>query len=99
MTTVNEPLVDARDMFAVHTMFRREFGKMPGLALEEDRLPAIFEMIMYEADPAVIDAIVAEMPTEIQPVIKDVAVLAYAVYALQLYGTAAPARVTGSPQR
>jgi hypothetical protein len=232
MTTVNEPLADAGDMFAVHTMFRREFGQMPGLVravaagdkqrtmlvadhvalmgkvldlhhsgedkhiwpllrergaekvasivgvmeeqhgaihhnllqmtaavqswrdsasaqtrdaladavgqflpvvkehlvLEEervvpliekyitaaeyallpqegyaevpqDKLPTIFGMIMYEGDPAVIDAIVAEMPAEIQPVIKDMAVLAYAVYAQKLYGTAAPARVTsaGSP--
>ena len=31
MTTVNEPLADARDMFAAHTIFRREFGLMPGL--------------------------------------------------------------------
>jgi hypothetical protein len=30
----NEPLADARDMFAVHTMFRREFGLMPGLVRE-----------------------------------------------------------------
>jgi iron-sulfur cluster repair protein YtfE (RIC family) len=229
---VDEPLADARDMFAVHTMFRREFGLMPGLvravtagdkqrtlfvadhvalvskvldlhhsgedkhvwprlrergtaeiasivgvmeeqhgvihhgllqvaaaveswrdsasvqtrddlagavsqflpamqehlALEEERvvpliekyitaaeyallsqegnaevpretLPTIFGMIMYEADPAVIDTIVAEMPAEIQPVIKDAAAQAYAGYAQQLYGTATPARVTGSPQR
>jgi hemerythrin-like domain-containing protein len=232
MTTVDEPLADARDMFAVHTMFRREFGLMPGLvravaagdkhrtmfvadhvalvskvldlhhsgegkhiwprlrergtgeiasivdvmeeqhgiihhgllqvtaavqswrdsasaqtrdamadaggellpamkehlALEEERvvpliekyitaaeyalltqegnaevpqgkLPTIFGMIMYEADPAVIDTIVAEMPAEVQPVIKDAAAQAYASYARQLYGTATPARVTGSPQR
>ena len=31
MATVNEPLADARDMFAAHTLFRREFGLMPGL--------------------------------------------------------------------
>jgi hemerythrin-like domain-containing protein len=31
MTMVNEPLADTRDMFAVHTMFRREFGLMQGL--------------------------------------------------------------------
>ncbi|HEY6497437.1 MAG TPA: hypothetical protein VIZ43_29515, partial [Trebonia sp.] len=31
MTMTEEPLADARDMFAVHTMFRREFGLMPGL--------------------------------------------------------------------
>jgi ribosomal protein L12E/L44/L45/RPP1/RPP2 len=64
-----------------------------------DTLPTIFGMIMYEADPAVIDTIVAEMPAEIQPVIKDAAAQAYAAYAQQLYGTATPARMTGSPQR
>ena len=31
MTMANEPLADARDMFAAHTLFRREFGLMPGL--------------------------------------------------------------------
>src|SRR5215469_11180831 len=31
MTRVDEPLADARDMFTAHTMFRREFGLMPGL--------------------------------------------------------------------
>ena len=31
METINQPLADASDMFAVHTMFRREFGLMPGL--------------------------------------------------------------------
>lgn len=31
MKTVNKPLADARDMFAEHTMFRREFGLMPDL--------------------------------------------------------------------
>ena len=28
---MNEPAADARDMFVVHRMFRREFGLMPGL--------------------------------------------------------------------
>jgi Hemerythrin HHE cation binding domain len=31
VTTLNESLADPRDMFAAHTMFRREFGLMPGL--------------------------------------------------------------------
>src|SRR5258708_19381519 len=31
MTTVNEPLADARDMRAVHALIRREFGLRPGL--------------------------------------------------------------------
>ena len=228
MTTVNEPLADARDMFAAHTMFRREFGLMPGLVravatgdkqrsalvadhvamvsgvlnhhhsgedkyvwprlrercpgdcealvdvmeeqhravhngllqvaqareawrdsasadarhalagaidlilpvmnehltLEEervvpliekfvtqaeyarvaqeqgaevpaDKLPAVFGMFMYEAEPAAIDLAVAEMPPEVQPVIRDLAPQAYAAYAEELYGTPAPPRVTG----
>jgi hypothetical protein len=29
---MTEQLADARDMFAVHTMFRREFGLLPALS-------------------------------------------------------------------
>jgi hypothetical protein len=52
-------------------------------------------MVMYEGDPEVIDAIVAAMPAEIQPIIKGAATAAYAAYAQNLYGTATPPRVTG----
>ena len=38
---------------------------------------------------------IAQMPAELQPVIKDLAANAYAAYAQQLYGTATPVRVTG----
>ncbi len=34
MTIVNEPLADAREMFVIHSMFRREYGLMPGLVRE-----------------------------------------------------------------
>jgi hypothetical protein len=64
-----------------------------------DKLPAVFGMIMYEADPAVIDMIVAELPAEIQPVIRPLATTAYAAYASELYGTATPPRVTATPVR
>ena len=60
-----------------------------------DKLPTALGMVLYEAAPAVIDMIVAEMPTEVQPVIKDLAATAYAAYTKELYGTAAPPRVTG----
>jgi hemerythrin-like domain-containing protein len=59
------------------------------------KLPAVFGMVMYQGDPAAIDIIVAEMPVEVQPVIKDLAVKAYVTYARELYGIAAPPRVTG----
>jgi hypothetical protein len=79
-----------------------EYALLPQEAnaeVPQDQLPTIFGMLMYEADPVVIGMIVAEMPAEIQPVIKDAAGQAYGAYAQQLYGTATPARVTGSPQR
>jgi hypothetical protein len=60
-----------------------------------DKLPAVFGMIMYHGDRAVSDAILAEMPVEVQPAIKDLAVQAYAAYATDLYGTATPPRATG----
>ena len=45
MATIKEPLADARDMFAVHTVFRREFGLMSGLvravAAGDQRLSAL----------------------------------------------------------
>jgi hypothetical protein len=52
-------------------------------------------MIMYEADSAAIGMIVAEMPVEVQPVVRALATTAYAAHATDLYGTAAPPRVTG----
>jgi hemerythrin-like domain-containing protein len=57
-----------------------------------DKLPTIFGMFMYEGDPAVIGEIVAQMPAEVRPVIKDLATQAYAAYAEELYGTATPPR-------
>ena len=49
---------------------------------------------MYEADAAAIDLAVAEMPPEVQPVIRDLAAKAYAAYAEELYGTPDPPCVT-----
>jgi hemerythrin-like domain-containing protein len=60
-----------------------------------DKLPTVFGMIMYHGDRAVSDMILAEMPVEVQPAIKDLAVQAYAAYATDLYGTATPPRATG----
>jgi len=59
-----------------------------------DKLPAVFGMIMY-GDRAVSDMILAEMPVEVRSAIEDLAVQAYASYATDLYGTAAPPRATG----
>ena len=48
---IDEPMADARDMFAVHAMFRREFGAMPDLvravaAGDEQRTAVVADHIM-----------------------------------------------------
>jgi hemerythrin-like domain-containing protein len=58
--------------------------------IPQGKLTAVLGMIMYDSDPAAIDAIVSEMPVEAQPVIKDLAVKAYDAYAAELYRTAEP---------
>jgi hemerythrin-like domain-containing protein len=59
------------------------------------KLPTVLGMIMYHGDRAVSDMILAEMPVEVQPAIKDLAVQAYAAYATDLYGSATPPSATG----
>ncbi|MGH3168385.1 MAG: hemerythrin domain-containing protein [Trebonia sp.] len=63
-----------------------------GAAVETppDKLAVVFGMFMYEAAPEIMNAVVARMPAEVQPVIRDVAAEAYAAYAKELYGTATP---------
>jgi hypothetical protein len=41
------------------------------------------------------DMILAQMPVEVRPAIKDLAVRAYAAYAADLHGTATLPRATG----
>ena len=62
-----------------------------------DKLLAAFGMIMCAGDRAGNDMILAEMPVEVQPVIKNLAVQAYASYAADLYGTATAPGTAGSP--
>jgi hypothetical protein len=65
-----------------------------GAEVPTEKLPVILGMFMYEAEPAAIDLAIAEMPAEVQPVIRVVAPKAYAAYAEELYGTPVPPRVT-----
>lgn len=74
-----------------------EYGRVAenaGAALPPDKLPVAFGMFMYETAPEITDIAVAEMPSEVQPIIRDMGTAAFAVYAKELYGTATPARVT-----
>jgi alpha-1,2-mannosyltransferase len=53
-----------------------------------------FGMMMYEGDPEVIDAAIANMPPEAQPLIRRLGSDAYAAKAKEVYGTASPPRST-----
>ena len=55
-----------------------------------DKLTTVFGMIMYDSDPTVIDMVLGEMPIEVRPAIKDLAIKAYNTYAAELYGTVEP---------
>ncbi|WP_329391114.1 hemerythrin domain-containing protein [Streptomyces sp. NBC_01716] len=58
-----------------------------------ERIPLIFGMMAYEADPGTVRDIIAQMPPEISGVIGDLAPQSYAAHARQVYGTATPARI------
>jgi hypothetical protein len=65
----------------------------------QDMFLVTFGMVIYEADPEVIDRLVDEMPAGIRPHIRGSAAAAYAEYAEKIYGTTTPDRVTRSAAR
>jgi len=74
-----------------------EYARIPqdaSVHIPPDEFPTIFGMIMYEGEPDVVDTIVAQMPPEMRPLIKELGRKAYAAYAQALYGTPTPPRVT-----
>ena len=67
-------------------------------ATPPDSVALIFGMLMYEADPLVVEAIIGGMPPEVRPVLKQVAEGAYAAHAKRVHGTGTPPRI-GVEQR
>jgi len=61
---------------------------------DPDDIPLGFGMLMYEADPNVIDQAIASMPTEIRPFIREWATRAYAEHSVLVHGTPTPPRST-----
>jgi hemerythrin-like domain-containing protein len=55
-------------------------------------LALMFGMALYEGDPAIIDDIVANMPSEAQPVIRDLGRQAFAEHSQRIHGTTTPPR-------
>jgi hemerythrin-like domain-containing protein len=65
-----------------------------GADIDGVNLPLLFGMNMYEGDPDIVDAAIANMPANLRPVIRQTAAHAYEQHAELIYGTRKPPRST-----
>jgi hemerythrin-like domain-containing protein len=61
---------------------------------DPEQLPLGFGMLMYEADPEIIDRTIASMPADARPVIRQLAAQAFADHSTRVHGTTTPPRST-----
>ena len=74
-----------------------EYARVAGEAAGETPpglLAVSLGMVIYEAEPAVTEKIIADMPADVRSAFPRAANEAYAAYARQLHGTPTPPRVT-----
>ena len=55
-------------------------------------MPLEFGMMMYEAEPEVVELAVRNMPEQLRPVIRQTAAQSFAEHAMRVHGTATPLR-------
>jgi hypothetical protein len=60
--------------------------------VDADRMPLLFGMNMYEGDSDIVEHVIASMPSELQPAIRDTAERAYSQHAHLIHGTTKPPR-------
>ena len=60
--------------------------------LDVDTMPLLFGMNMYEGDSDIVEEVIASMPSELQPAIRDMAERAYSQHAQLIHGTPKPLR-------
>jgi hypothetical protein len=73
-----------------------EWGQMIAAGAADvapERMPLIFGLMAYEADPGTVRDIIASMPPEVSSVIGDLAGQAFAAHAERVHGTATPERI------
>jgi hypothetical protein len=63
-----------------------------GRAIPQDRLPLVFGMTLYEANPEVMQKTLAELPPEVRSVLQEQGQRAFASHSERVYGTATPPR-------
>ncbi|WP_433286156.1 hemerythrin domain-containing protein [Pseudonocardia sp. CA-142604] len=62
--------------------------------VDPESLPLAFGMAMYEGDPEIVDAAIANMPPDARTIIRKLAVDAFAAHSERIHGTATPPRST-----
>ena len=60
--------------------------------VDADRLPLLLGMNMYEGDSDIVEHVIASMPSELRPTIRDTAERAYSQHAQLIHGTTKPPR-------
>lgn len=63
----------------------------PG-GMSQEQLIVTFGMVMYEADPELVEAALSLLPEEARSVVREMAPRAFASYAERVHGTATPSR-------
>lgn len=69
-------------------------GGAIGASGDPEALPLVFGMMLYEADPEVVDRAVASVPSPAREVIRDLAQEAFAAHSQVIHGTPTPPRST-----
>jgi hypothetical protein len=71
-----------------------EFLKSESAAIDPDYRLLMLGMLMYEGDPESVEQVIAAMPADTGPVIRQLAASAFAAHSLMIHGTATPPRST-----
>jgi iron-sulfur cluster repair protein YtfE (RIC family) len=72
----------------------KEFLKNESAAIDLDHLPLMLGMLMYEGDPESVEQVLATMPTDARPYIRQLAAPTFAAHSQRVHGTPTPPRST-----
>jgi hemerythrin-like domain-containing protein len=63
-----------------------------GREIPSEKVPLVFGMTLYEADPEIIQKTLSELPPEVRPVLQEQGPRAFSSHSERVYGTATPPR-------
>lgn len=87
------PLME-RHITAAETQEIVARGGAIGATGDPEALPLAFGMMLYEADPEIVDRVVASVPSSMREVIRGLAQEAFAAHSRVIHGTPTPPRST-----